>query len=143
MPRPRPGSPATPGSDLRASWEDGRGGGAPKDPRRLAEDAQLAYNLARSGQWSLAAAAFGRFVEQEPDHFWRRRPQILALLEANDVEAGGLMSFNLVHENQAQRAAAQLDKVLRGMNPAEIPFELPTKSEFAINLGVNRLIHRK
>src|SRR5438105_7415390 len=56
------------------------------------------------------------------------------VLEANDVEAGGLISFNLVHENQAQRAAAQLDKVLRGMNPAEIPFELPTKSEFAINL---------
>jgi hypothetical protein len=53
--------------------------------RRAAEDAQRAYNLARSGQWSLAAAAFGKFVEQEPDHFFRRPPHIVAILKANDV----------------------------------------------------------
>ena len=52
---------------------------------RAAEDVQIAYNLARSGQWSLAAATFGKFVEQEPDQFSRRRPQILALVEANDI----------------------------------------------------------
>jgi hypothetical protein len=42
---------------------------------RAAEDAQRANNLARSGQWSLAAAAFRKFIEQEPDHFFRRPPR--------------------------------------------------------------------
>jgi ABC-type uncharacterized transport system substrate-binding protein len=51
------------------------------------------------------------------------------------VAAGGLMSFTLSFDNQAQRSAALLDKVLRGIDPAGIPFELPTKSEFAINRG--------
>lgn len=49
------------------------------------------------------------------------------------VVAGGLMSFSLSFDNQAQRSASQLDKVLRGMNPAEIPFELPGRSELALN----------
>ena len=70
---------------------------------RAAEDAQLADNLARSGQWSLAAAAFGKFVEQEPDHLWRRRPQILALLEANDV-AGARRACEDLMKRSAKRS---------------------------------------
>jgi len=49
------------------------------------------------------------------------------------VEAGGLASFGFNWDNQNQRAAAQIDKVFRGEKPAEIPFELPTKAEFALN----------
>ncbi len=49
------------------------------------------------------------------------------------VEAGCLMSYRLDWENQTRRTAVQLDKVLRGMKLAQIPFELPTVSEFVIN----------
>ncbi len=49
------------------------------------------------------------------------------------VEAGGLASFGFNWDNQNQRAAAQIDKVLRGEKPAQIPFELPTKTEFVLN----------
>ena len=49
------------------------------------------------------------------------------------VEAGGLMSYNLHHSDQTQRFASLMDQVLRGVSPAEIPFELPTMSEFVIN----------
>lgn len=49
------------------------------------------------------------------------------------VEAGCLMSYNLYHPDQAQRFASLIDQILRGASPAEIPFELPTKSEFVIN----------
>jgi putative ABC transport system substrate-binding protein len=49
------------------------------------------------------------------------------------VEAGGLMSYTLHHADKTRRFASLIDQVLRGVNPAEIPFEPPTTSEFVIN----------
>lgn len=43
------------------------------------------------------------------------------------------MSYNLHHPDKTQRFASLIDQVLRGVSPAEIPFELPTTSEFVIN----------
>jgi putative ABC transport system substrate-binding protein len=33
-----------------------------------------------------------------------------------------------------KRGAVQVDRVLKGMRPAELPFELPTKFELVVNL---------
>jgi putative ABC transport system substrate-binding protein len=49
------------------------------------------------------------------------------------VEKGGLLTYTLVHENEARRTLELVDKLLRGADPAEIPFELPTKSSFVFN----------
>jgi len=49
------------------------------------------------------------------------------------VEMGLLMSYELYHEDHTRRSVAILDKLLRGADPATIPFDLPTKSHFAIN----------
>ena len=49
------------------------------------------------------------------------------------VRAGGLMSYELDWDDKAQRFAAQIHKVLRGENPAQIPFEFPTRSDLFIN----------
>ena len=49
------------------------------------------------------------------------------------VELGGLASYRFYWDNQAQRSAEQIDKVFRGEKPAQIPFELPTRSEFVVN----------
>jgi len=49
------------------------------------------------------------------------------------VELGGLASYRFYWDNQAQRSAEQIDKVFRGDKPAQIPFELPTRSEFVVN----------
>jgi putative ABC transport system substrate-binding protein len=54
--------------------------------------------------------------------------------QAEYVEAGGLMSFGFRWDDQTGRTADQLDQVLRGASPAEIPFELPTHAEFAVNI---------
>jgi putative ABC transport system substrate-binding protein len=56
------------------------------------------------------------------------------------VDAGGLASYRLNWENQTRRSAAQIDKVFRGDTPAQIPFELPTRSEFVLNRKTARLL---
>lgn len=49
------------------------------------------------------------------------------------VEAGGLFSYGpLVSEMNAQ-AARQVDRILRGARPADLPVELPVRYEFVIN----------
>lgn len=49
------------------------------------------------------------------------------------VDAGGLMSYHLEWDDETRRNAAQIDKVLRGASPAQIPFELPTRTRLVIN----------
>ena len=56
------------------------------------------------------------------------------------LAVGGLMCYECDWDNQLQRTAAQLDKVLRGVNPAEIPFELPTRYWLAVNLKTARAL---
>ena len=53
--------------------------------------------------------------------------------EGERVEKGGLLMYRLYHEDESRRTASLVDKLLRGANPALIPFELPTKSYFVIN----------
>ena len=50
----------------------------------MTEDAQRAQSLAQKGRWDLAAAAFGKLVEQEPDNLGSRYPHIRSLVEAGD-----------------------------------------------------------
>jgi putative tryptophan/tyrosine transport system substrate-binding protein len=50
------------------------------------------------------------------------------------VEAGGLVSYGPNLPDLFRRAADYVDKILRGVKPADIPVEQPTKFEFVINL---------
>jgi putative ABC transport system substrate-binding protein len=51
------------------------------------------------------------------------------------VEAGGLMSYAANFPDLFRRTAGLVDKILRGVKPAEIPVEQPTKFDLVVNLN--------
>jgi len=67
-----------------------------------------------------------------------RLPSMLLLRQ--DVEAGGLMSYFTDHRALFRRAAAYVDKILKGARPSELPVEQPTKFEFYVNLKTAKQI---
>jgi putative tryptophan/tyrosine transport system substrate-binding protein len=65
-------------------------------------------------------------------------PAIYGLREF--VDAGGLMSYAANTSDMYRRAAAFVDKILKGAKPADLPVEQPTKFEFVINLKAAKQI---
>lgn len=68
----------------------------------------------------------------------RRLPTIFA--ESEFVDAGGLMSYGADTRDLYRRAAAYVDRILKGAAPAELPIERPAKFEFVINLKTAKQI---
>ena len=61
-----------------------------------------------------------------------RIPTLYGLRE--HVEAGGLMSYAANIHELYRRAARYVDRVFRGVKPADLPVEQPTKFDLIINL---------
>jgi putative ABC transport system substrate-binding protein len=56
------------------------------------------------------------------------------------VDSGGLMSYSTDEIGAFRRAAAYVDKILKGTKPADLPVEQMTKFEFVINLKTAKQI---
>jgi putative tryptophan/tyrosine transport system substrate-binding protein len=56
------------------------------------------------------------------------------------VEHGGLASYTADELEGYRRAAVYVDKILKGIKPADLPVEQPTKFEFVINLKTAKQI---
>ena len=50
------------------------------------------------------------------------------------AESGGLISYGPTPEEQWTLIAGQIDKILKGSQPADLPFQQPTKFQLVINL---------
>lgn len=58
-----------------------------------------------------------------------------AMYESSEfVDAGGLISYGPNIPGQFRRAASYVEKILRGVKPADLPIEQPTTFELTINM---------
>src|SRR5947207_15204742 len=87
--------------------------------------------------------AGSRIVESSSMLFaWRERLAELALknrlptmfAQREYAAAGGLMAYSADFSDLYRRAAAFVDKILKGAKPADLPTEQPTKWVFVVNL---------
>jgi putative ABC transport system substrate-binding protein len=53
---------------------------------------------------------------------------------ANYVREGGLSSYSPDLDEIYDRAISLIDRILKGANPADLPFEQPTRFHLSINL---------
>ena len=76
--------------------------------------------------------------------FWNYRAMIVALVNASRVPAiyperdyadsGGLIAFGPNIPDCFRRAAAYVDRILRGANPGDLPVDEASKFDFVVNL---------
>ena len=135
----------------RSSWDDQRGAAA----REAAKGAGISFKAAVLGS-AFNEAEYQRIfrsmeqdradalmVSDEAEHLTNlativdlaakgRIPTNYPFREF--VEGGGLMAYSIDLPDTFRRLANLVDKVLRGANPADIPFFQPTKFEMSINL---------
>ncbi len=67
-------------------------------------------------------------------------PEQWAANAREDVEMGGVLSYGPDLRELFRRAAAYVDKVLRGANPKDLPIELPSSLELTVNRRTAKLL---
>jgi putative ABC transport system substrate-binding protein len=80
-----------------------------------------------------------------PDSFINSRPAMIAELVARHklpaiysvsppVQSGGLIAYGIDRASLFHQAAMYVDRIFKGAKPADLPVQMPTKFELAINL---------
>src|SRR5262249_743740 len=82
--------------------------------------------------------------------FWNYRETIVAVVNASRVPAiypdrdyvdtGGLMAFGPNIPDSFRRAAAYVDRILRGASPGDLPIDEASKFDFVVNLRTARAL---
>ena len=101
------------------------------------EDIAAAFDTAIKGRAQAVMSTQGPF-------FWRLRSHIAQLAlkhrlpslsgEPTAAEAGSLLFYGPDVMEGCQRAAKYVDRILKGVKPADLPVEQPTKIDLVINV---------
>jgi putative tryptophan/tyrosine transport system substrate-binding protein len=104
---------------------------------RSGEDVKAAFDAARAWRADalnvLASPLLHALRQPIIDEAERNRLPAIYQWEES-ARAGGLMSYGPVRAEAYRAICVQLDRVLKGAKPAELPIVQPTKFEFVINL---------
>jgi putative ABC transport system substrate-binding protein len=97
---------------------------------------------------SLGREPGGGLVVMADAFMWSRRALAISLAARNKIpdiypaadaaRDGCLLSYGPDFRDVFRRAAPYVDRILRGAKPADLPVQVPTKFEFAINLKTAR-----
>jgi putative ABC transport system substrate-binding protein len=91
--------------------------------------------LGREPGVGLVVPPGGMFVHRVPLISAAARNNVPAIYWLSDIARdGGLLSYGVDLVDIWRRAAIYVDSILRGAKPAELPVQLPTKFEMAVNL---------
>src|SRR5262249_29748 len=103
-------------------------------PRIEFETAFAAMMKERPDAFAMTAEPFHQtHIEGIMDFMGKTRLPAAYQLGEN-VRAGGLMSYGASQPDLFRRAAGYVHKILQGTKPADLPVELPTKFDLAVNL---------
>jgi putative ABC transport system substrate-binding protein len=106
-------------------------------PARTAEDFEGAFStMAREDVRNFVAVATPVIVNHREQLAELALKYQVAVVygDAENVEAGGLISYGADFYDLSWRAASYIDKILKGAKPADLPVEQATKYRLAINL---------
>ena len=108
----------------------------PIDVREVSEIERAVTTFARSSNGGLiVTSAAGSAVHADLIVTLAARHKLPAVYtDRHFVTGGGLISYGPDRVDQYRRAAAYVDRVLKGEKPAEMPVQAPTKFELVINL---------
>ncbi|GLR87396.1 ABC transporter substrate-binding protein [Bradyrhizobium iriomotense] len=126
---------------LHAIEQAARALGVSVEPAPVHDEASIAALAARKGEGLLVLPDFFTLANRArlqaavaearlPAVYWSR----------TFVDEGGLMSYSTDSAEQVRRAAAYVDRILKGARPADLPVQNPTKFELAINLRTARAL---
>jgi putative ABC transport system substrate-binding protein len=93
-------------------------------------------SMAKAGAQVVIVPPNGMFINQRETIIGQALALSLPTVfqQRQDVEAGGFMSYGVNETEGSHRAAAFVDKILKGAKPGDLPIEFATKIELVVNL---------
>jgi len=102
---------------------------------RRPDDFARAFSVAAEDRALIVVASSFMFTERKRIADLALKHRLPTALGAREyVEVGGLFSYAVSYPDQFRRAAWYVDRILRGVRPADLPVEQPTTFELVINL---------
>jgi putative ABC transport system substrate-binding protein len=104
-------------------------------PVRSHDEYGVAFSsMSRGAVGALLVVADPQLFGAELTLFAAQRGMPTISLRREFVESGGLLAYGVSGPAMSRRAATYLDKILKGVRPADLPVEEPTKFELVVNL---------